>query len=150
MATEVGWLSTVAGSTLEKVNEDNPLPTQVVMPTVRTFSFKAAGTTADAVVANPTPCKLIGWSLTNHAATERLVRVYDLGRPPVALTDGGSIKLRLSLPATATGTITSEMLPQPGSQCFFGLAFTISTVVTSDTDTTAPTAGDVLLNLFFA
>ncbi len=150
MAVELTWRSNVPGSVNEKVDEDQPLPVSPLYPVIKTFSYLGLGA-ADAlgVVVNSTPCKIIGWSLSNHAVTERLVRVYDLGRKPVAATDNVSIKLRLALAATATGANSATFMPEPGSPCAFGLSFTITNVVTSDTDATAPTAGDVLVNIFY-
>lgn len=153
MPTEIGFRTTVIGGgfgSLDAVNEENPLPVvQAIRTPYNVFSLLCLGT-ANLTSLYTGPCVVIGWAVYNHAVTERLVRLYD--KPtvaPVVATDNNLIKLRIGIPATATGAGSNILMTEPGLYLATGLGFSITTVMTSDTDGTAPTAGDVLLNLFW-
>ncbi len=151
MPTELGFRSTQPGfSGIEAVNEENPLPVvQAIRTPYTTFSYRAAGG-PDLVRVSTGPCVLIGWAIYNHAATERLVRLYDKSSAaPVIATDNGLIRFRIGVPATATGAGSNFIMTEPGLLLPTGLGFSITTGMTSDTDATAATAGDVLVNLFW-
>ncbi len=132
------------------MDEDNALPVQTMALPVKVFSYLALGA-ADplGVIAFGFPCKLVGWSNSNHKTTELNLRLYDLARKPAAATDAAYIKLRLGMNATAAGSTQHTIVPLPGIPFQFGLSFTISTEMTSDVGVTAPTAGDAMINLYY-
>lgn len=155
MANVLGYRDVEDGDTeYLEVTSRHPLPVTVVSPAGgadpgwRSFSRNA---TADANLVNVPGASRIGSVFaSNHAATERLIRVYDLSRPAVVATDAGFIIMRITMPATATGAGSNVPIPLGGVALLNGgFAISITTVVTSDVDGTAPSAGDVLLNILY-
>lgn len=106
------------------------------------FKLIAANTTNGTMVS-ATPCLVSLIVAINVAAAVRYLKLYDLARAPVVGTD--VVTRLIPIPAQTTG---AGFLIQPGVPLRFnnGLALAITTGV-ADTDTTAPTANDVVLNL---
>lgn len=133
-----------------EVTSDHPLPVKLPYGLPYNTTSLTCAATANLTLVFPSECQLLGWAVFNHAATERLVRVYDKGSAaPVVANDAPLIKLRIGIPATATGAGSNMYFGENGLRMVSGLGFSITTVMTSDTDGTAPSAGDVLLNLFW-
>ena len=83
-----------------------------------------------------------GWSLYNAAAAARYVRLFDKASAPTMGTD--TAKLVVVVPA---GSCRDFALPR-GVNFVNGLWVSVTGGET-DTDNTAPTASDVLVNLFY-
>lgn len=82
-----------------------------------------------------------GWFISNNAATVRYVKLYDKATAP-ASTDAP--KLTLLLPANSAANVTFAS----GIEFVAGLGIRVTTGV-ADADTGAPTANDVVVNLFY-
>ncbi len=155
MSNILGYRDVEDGDTeYTEVTSRHPLPVTVLSPVGgpdpgwHSFSLLALGTNN---LVNVIGASRIGAiSVSNHAATERLLRVYDLNRPAVVATDGAAVVLRIVIPATATGAARDVPIPLGGLALIGGgFAISTTTVVTSDTDGTSVTAGDMQINILW-
>ena len=108
---------------------------------VSTFNSLAANSTSAAIKASPGT--VLGWSIFNSSAGVRYVKIYDIAAASVNPASS-TPKIRIGIPAGASVHIT---LPN-------GIAFTTAISVravtgVADTDTTAATLNDVVLNVFY-
>ena len=87
---------------------------------------------------------LKGYSLLNNASTQRYVRIFDSVASPTMGTD--TAKIVIALPAGAAGAGANLSFDTPIAFAF-GIWVSVTTGV-SNTDNSAPSASDVLLNLF--
>lgn len=163
MPTQLGWRSNVAGSNLEFVDEDSPLPVQLIQAAIlaqgfNIFSLTALATTNLTTIKNVGPGQVYGWAIYNSSATvPAQVRLYDkgaaLGGLPVIATDAGLIKVRIGVPATALGAGNNILMPGPVGLRFdngIGLCtVTAAPGTLADTDSSAPAAGTLLVNIFW-
>lgn len=93
------------------------------------------------VVPKAAPGQLYGWYLANNAAAVRYVKVYDTASTP----DGTFTPvLTLALPANSAANVFLAT----GMEFLNGIALRASTGV-ADNDTGAPTANDVIVNVFY-
>jgi hypothetical protein len=92
--------------------------------------------------AGNVPRNLCGWTITNVAASVRYIRFFNLA---VAPTMGTTLPaLVVAVPAT-----TNVSLREPRPPLFnLGLWVSVTTAEPNN-DNTAPTASDVLLNIYF-
>lgn len=86
--------------------------------------------------------QVFGWHLANLAASTRYVKFYDKASAPTVGTD--TPLLTLALPASAVVTVLSEIgIP-------FSLGIGIGAVTgVADNNTTAPSANEVIVNIFY-
>jgi nitrogen fixation protein FixH len=108
-------------------------------------SYVATATTNAVLVAGKPTC-LTGWSMVNTSAATKFVRLYNKATAPIPASDAALIVMRRPLPAGQSSDV------QIGANAMWlsaGLAFDI-TGGAADTDSTAVTAGDVTLTLFYA
>src|SRR4051812_11748720 len=82
-----------------------------------------------------------GWFLSNNASSVRYVKLYDKATAP---TSGDTPKLTLLVPANSAANV----LAVAGIDFTVGLGVRVTTGV-ADNDTGAPTANDVVVNLFY-
>jgi hypothetical protein len=102
----------------------------------------AAGTT-NATVAKIGSGQVYGWYLFNAAAATRYFKIYDKGGPP---TVGSDMPLMtIGIPAGAAANVWFGS----GIQFMWGISYA-TTVNPADTDATAVTANDLIINLFYA
>jgi hypothetical protein len=86
--------------------------------------------------------RLYGYHLINSAATPRYVKLYNKATAP---TQADTPVVTIALAATSSTTF----VPPAGVGFFAGISARASNAL-ADNDTTAPTAGDVVANFFFA
>src|SRR5256885_16644193 len=82
-----------------------------------------------------------GWFLSNNASSVRYVKLYDKATAP---TSADTPKLTLLLPANSAANV----LAVAGVDFTSGLGVRVTTGVAAN-DTGAPTANDVVVNLFY-
>ena len=82
-----------------------------------------------------------GWFLSNNASSPRYVKLYDKAAAP---TSGDTPKLTLLVPA---GSAANVIAPA-GIDFTSGIGVRVTTGV-ADSDTGAPTANDVVVNLLY-
>lgn len=84
---------------------------------------------------------LLGWLINNVAVADRFVKIYNKATAP-ASTDTPFVTIKI--PASSDRTfVNSNGLYLPR-----GIGLRITNLV-ADADATAPTAGDLLLNIFY-
>ena len=86
--------------------------------------------------------RLYGWHIINNAAAARFVKIYNQSTAP----DQTATPV-LTLEVAASSSLTFEL------SCGIGFSAGISaraSNLVADNDTTAPTANDVLVNLFYS
>lgn len=153
MPTILGYRDEGIDDGYEEVNSLHPLPVYLPVPPASAgwsvFSLNCAATNNLTLIkSGPTVVGAI--YVYNNAATPRLIRVYDSNLAPVVAADAVKIKMRLGIPSTATtGAGSNIPIPMDGVPFINGLGISITTVMTSDTDATSPSAGDVLLNILY-
>jgi hypothetical protein len=108
----------------------------VTWNTYRTLDAQPAGVNIKA-----TPGEVAGWYLSNNAASVRYVKLYDKATAP---TSGDTPKLTLMLPANSA----ANTLAPAGIDFTAGIGIRCTTGV-ADNDTGAPTANDVVANVFY-
>jgi hypothetical protein len=82
-----------------------------------------------------------GWYIANNAASVRYVKLYDETTQP---TSGDTPKLTIPVPANSAANLTAPA----GIDFTSGIGLRASTGV-ADNDTGAPSANDVVVNLFY-
>ena len=100
----------------------------------------AAGT--NATIVRNAAAKLIGWQVSNPTAAWRYVKLHNLATAPTA---GAAVAQTIAVPPNDTVTYS----------CDGGIAFTVGIGITTttgaaDADTTGVTAGDLVIDLFWA
>ncbi len=157
MPTQLGWRSNVFGSNLEFVDEDSPLPVQLVPGTAlaqpyNVYSVAILNTTNLAIIKGA-PGFVIGWNIYNSSATVPLqVRLYDKLGMPVIASDAGVIRLRIGAMASALGGNNVQAPELPGTFFSNGIgicAVTAAPGTLADTDSSAPAAGSALINIYW-
>lgn len=163
MGTQLIWRSNIQGSKLEDVDEDSPLPVQLIQDALlrqglNVFSLTALGTT-NLTLIKPFAGQVFGWAIYNSSATvPAQVRLYNKGSntggAPVIATDVGRISLRIGVPSTATGAGSNILLPGPIGLGGFPDGIGMCTVTAAagtlaDTDAAAIAAGTLLINIFW-
>jgi hypothetical protein len=88
-----------------------------------------------------TPGEVAGWYISNTNAAVRYVKLYDKATAP---TNGDTPKLTIGIPANSAANV---MAPA-GIDFTLGIGIRATTGV-ADNDTGAPTANDVVVNLFY-
>ena len=92
----------------------------------------------------PQACQVDGYYILNVAASTRYVKFYDVAQPIAAGT--GIPKITLGIPAGAAANLS---LPLKSALEFkTGLAIAATTGI-ADNSTAAPTANDVVANIFY-
>lgn len=86
--------------------------------------------------------QVYGWHITNNAASTRYVKLYDKATAP---SSSDTPLLTLAIPA---GQISRLFFDKEGPAFGTGLGIRGVTGV-ADNDNTAPTANDIVTNLFF-
>lgn len=86
--------------------------------------------------------QVYGWYLYNNAAAIRIVKLYDKATAPTVGTDTPT--QTIVLPANGGANLFSDV----GFQFLNGIGIGVSTGI-ADNDTTAPSANDVVVNLFY-
>lgn len=86
--------------------------------------------------------QVFGWYLYNNAASVRYVKLYDKASAPTVGTD--TPKLTIALPPAAGAVFLCPL----GIQFSSGIGWAATTGV-ADSDTGAPSANDVVANLFY-
>lgn len=104
---------------------------------------KVAANDTNADVIKAAPGKVHGWHLVNKSAATRYVKLYDKATTPVVGTDTPAITVQI--PANSAETFN---LGNNGPQFDTGIGVGIVTGA-ADSDTTAPTAGDVIAQIFY-
>lgn len=164
MGTQLIWRSNVPGSNLQDVDEDSPLPVQLVQAQalaqgLNVFSLTTLNTT-NLTMIKPVAGQVFGWAMYNSSATvPAQVRLYNKGLAdggqglPVIATDFGRIVVRIGVPSTSTGAGNNILLPGPVGLAFpngIGLCTVTAAAGTlADTDSSAPAAGTLLINIFW-
>jgi hypothetical protein len=87
------------------------------------------------------PGQVGGWYIANNASAVRYVKLYDKATAP---TSGDTPKLTVALPANSA----ANYLSVSGIDFTAGLGIRVTTGV-ADNDTGAPSANDIVLNLFY-
>lgn len=103
------------------------------------YSNLSAGVTG--AIAKASPGRLYGWHLSNAAATAAYVKIYDKATAPTA---SDTPLLTLTVPATGA----MSLVPPTGIAFLAGISIRATTGAADD-DTGAPTADDVIVNLFY-
>ena len=101
----------------------------------------AAGTT-NATMVKKTGGQIVGWFLFNAAAATRFFKLYDMKKLPTVGTDVPD--LTIPLPSGAAANVSFD----PGIPFIEGLAFA-TTVNGTDSDSTAVTANDLIINILY-
>lgn len=109
------------------------------------YSYIADGT--DFVSVTDGATTLYGISCTSTDATVVYIKFYDKATAPDPSADAASIKLRFAVPSAATGGGFVWNVPQ-GMDFPTGLGFALVTGA-ADTDETAVTANEVMVNLVY-
>lgn len=163
MPVQLSWRSNIQGSNLENVDEDSPLPVQLIQAAafaagLSVFSLTAAATT-NLTLIKATAGQVFGWAIYNSSATvPAQVRLYNKGinqgGAPVIATDTGRIALRIGVPSTATGAGSNILMPGPVGFGGFPDGIGLCTVTAAagtlaDTDSSAIAAGSLLINIFY-
>jgi hypothetical protein len=86
--------------------------------------------------------QLYGWYIANNAGAARFVKVYDKATAP---TQADTPVLTLELPASAAANAFTAL----GIAFHSGIALRATTAV-ADNDTGAPSANDLVVNVFYA
>jgi|SRR5581483_9484225 len=107
-----------------------------------THVYKSAVLTNVADVVRPKPQVLHGWFLYNTQAAARYVKIFGKDEP----ANMGSDKPRITIPLPANGGANLWM--ERGIQFSQGMSIAVTTGA-GDYDNTAPSAGDVIVNLFY-
>lgn len=107
------------------------------------YRLIAAGTTNGANI-KASPGVLYGWIIQNVAASVRYVKLYDRATAPTVGTH--TPFLTIPLAATSVSVVTLDNYPITFSS---GLGIGTTNLV-ADSDTTAVTAGDLIINLLYA
>ncbi len=163
MPTLIGWRSQIPGSNIEDIDEQNPLPVQMIQDAVRASGLNVYSTVILSNVLNlikPVgPGQIYGWAIYNSSATvPAQIRLYNKGLStggvPVIATDTGRIVLRIGVPATTLGAGNNILLPGPigfgGFSDGIGLSATTAAAgALADTDSSAPASGTLLVNIFW-
>lgn len=159
------WRSQIPGSNYEDIDEQNPLPVQIIQQELlrtglNVFSLTCLATTNLTVIKPVGPGQVYGWAIYNSSATvPAQVRLYNkglaTGGAPVIATDTGRIVLRIGVPSTATGAGNNLLVPGPVALGQFPDGIGMCTVTAAagtlaDTDASAPAAGTLLINIFWA
>ncbi len=157
MGTIPLWRSNVPGSKYEEVDEDSPLPTQLILGGLLTTPYNVYSL----VIANTTnlqtikgaPGYVIGWNIYNSSATVPLqVRLYNKVGLPVIASDASLIQIRIGVQASALGGSNLQAPELPGTLFTNGIgicAVTAAPGTLADTDAGAPAAGSALLNIYW-
>jgi hypothetical protein len=88
-----------------------------------------------------TPGQVGGWYIANNASAVRYVKLYDKATAPTA---GDTPKVTIALPANSAANVLSVS----GIDFTTGIGLRVTTGV-ADADAGAPTANDVVINLFY-
>lgn len=89
------------------------------------------------------PGRVYGWHILNTAAAVRYVKLYDAAQ---GLAVGGNAEILATIGVPAGAAVAAGI--GPGLPFDTGL-FVAATTGAADSDTGAPAAGDVLVNIFF-
>lgn len=109
--------------------------------TANTTRLIAAGSTNATSVRN-TRAELVGWYVQNAAASARFLKLYNKASAPTVGTDTPL----MTIPIAAGGNSFAYM--EDGIAFSTGLALATTNLV-ADSDTTALTANDLVVNLFW-
>ncbi len=114
---------------------------QFVAPIGGLFTFRnlSLGDTGQIVKAGTGV--LYGWYISNNAAAARFVKVYNKA---TAATSGDTPVLTIQLPASSAANVYLG----PGLQFPAGISARGTNLI-ADNDATAPTANDIVVNLFY-
>lgn len=134
-------LQSGADGAAQDVSDDAPLPVHVMVPGLSVF--RAVGLTTTGQVAKDAPARLFGWYLANSGATGAFVKLFDSASAPTVGTDAPIATLFVP-PGAA---ISSE---HPNGVAFAHGIAVAATVAAADSDATAPAAGTVSIDLFYA
>ncbi len=104
--------------------------------TYRTLDCQPTG-----VVIKATPGEVGGWYLSNQATSVRFIKLYDKATTP---SSSDTPKLTIEVPAGAA----ANFLGPAGIDFTSGIGIRGTTGV-ADADTGAPTANDLVVNLFY-
>lgn len=107
---------------------------------LETYSTLDLGVTGE--VVKEQPGQLYGWYIANNAGAARFVKVYDQATEP---THADIPMLTLELPASAAANAFTAL----GIAFDYGIALRATTGVADD-DTGAPSANDLVVNVFYA
>lgn len=107
-----------------------------VWNTYRTLDGQPAGVNVKAA-----PGQVGGWYLSNNAGSVRYVKLYDKATAP---TSADTPKLTVLVPANGA----ANLLAVCGIDFAAGIGVRVTTGV-ADNDTGAPSANDVVVNLFY-
>jgi len=88
-----------------------------------------------------TPGEVNGWFIGNQASAVRYVKLYDKATAPLA---SDTPKVTMAIPATSAANVFADS----GIDFTAGIGIRVTTGV-ADNDTGAPTANDVVINVFY-
>jgi hypothetical protein len=110
-------------------------------PPASTFRLIALGTTnANSVKASPG--QVIGWYLFNANGATRYLKLYNKASAPTVGTDTPTQTIAIP----AGGAANVSFVPSINFSTGIALAMTVGS---SDADTAAVTAGDLIINIFY-
>jgi hypothetical protein len=104
--------------------------------TYRTLDAQPTGVNIKA-----SPGEVSGWFIVNNSGAVRYVKLYDKATAP---TSGDTPLITLGIPGGSAANVLSES----GIDFASGIGIRC-TQLFNDNDTTAPTANDVVLNIFY-
>lgn len=106
-----------------------------------THHFTTASTSTNPTVVAPGRRALYGWAITCATASARYLCFHDTGVAPIA---GSAIYFKYGIPGNGSSN-QNFTIPIPFIN---GLSYT-TVVAPADTDATATTTNDLLINLFY-
>jgi hypothetical protein len=142
---QVQWVSIATGTvgSPAAVSSANPLPFSPVPQTtggLLTYRNISLSTTGISIKASPG--QIYGWFLSNSAGANRFIKIYDISTAPIVGTTT-PVQTILIPPASAANVAFF-----PGITFVNGIGVG-ATVNVADSDTTAPSANDVIANFYY-
>lgn len=95
------------------------------------------------VAIKAAPGQVYGWYIYNNAASVRYVKLYDKAATP---TNSNTPKLTIPIPPNAGANVGPNA---NGLKFTAGIGIRASTTLADDDSNAAPTANDVIVNLFY-